>query len=189
MTEAQRIVDSRGISDSRGHGRAEPSADRLFELLLEPCRRPLWTFLARLVRDRSVAEDLYQETLLRAWRALPGYDERGRFSSWLFRIAHNVVRDHRRRRSARPVPVALPDRLEAVDPARADQQARAGEARRRVSEALSGLTEEQRHVFLLRLHSDLTFQAIADLTGAPLSTVINRMRDAMRKLERAMEAD
>ena len=166
-----------------------PKAHLLFELMIEPCRRPLWTFLLRLVQDRTIAEDLYQETLLRAWRSLPAYHERGRFLSWLFRIAHNVVRDDRRRWNTRPLEVAMREVPEIAGPRRADERAEAGDVRRKLSQVLPDLTEGQRQVFLLRMHSDLTFQAIAELIEAPLSTVINRMRDALEKLEIAVETD
>ena len=168
---------------------ATPDAGRLFELMIEPCRRPLWTFLLRRVGDRAHAEDLYQETLLRAWRALPTYTEGGRLLSWLFRIAHNVVRDEGRRQAARPSLVGLPELPEVVDTRRADDRVEASQTRERLNEGLRRLTEEQLHVFLLRMHSDLTFQQIAELTEAPLSTVLNRMRDALRKLDSAMETD
>lgn len=159
----------------------------LFESLVEPCRRRLWTFVRRMVGDEATAEDLYQEALLHAWRALPGYRERGRFLSWLFRIAHNVVRNDRRKRGVRPVLVAPPDGLDPPDPATADDRLRAGEVRRRLDQQLHDLTTEQREVFLLRMHSDLSFREIAELTGAPLSTVINRMRDALGKLADVLE--
>ena len=166
-----------------------PAADNqaLFEGLLEPCRKRVWTFLLRLAQNRTHAEDLYQDTLLRAWQALPTYRERGRFLSWLFRIAHNVVRDDRRRRASRPtlvVPIQLPD---IPDSNRAGDKLEAGEKRRHLGRCLTLLTENQREVLLLRMHSDLTFRGIAELTGEPLSTVINRMRDALAKLGRAME--
>jgi RNA polymerase sigma-70 factor (ECF subfamily) len=160
----------------------------LFEALVEPCRRVLWTFLLRLVGDRALAEDLYQETLLRAWKGLAGYHERGRFVSWLLRIAHNVVRDEARRRAARPTLVVPAELPEIAEDATAEHLVAAGEARHRVGDCVSQLTREQREVFLLRMHSDLDFKAIAELTGAPLSTVINRMRDALAKLSAAMEA-
>ena len=167
----------------------EPGKRVQFEALVEPCKQRLWTFLLRLVQDRGRAEDLFQETLLRAWRGLPSYRDRGRFLSWLFRIAHNVVRDDTRRMATRPQLVVPQELPEVADASSADDLVTAGERRRRVSRCLSALTYEQREVFLLRLHSDLTFGAVAELTGAPLSTVINRMRDALAKLTEAMEND
>lgn len=160
-----------------------------FEALVEPCKRRLWTFLLRLVQDRTRAEDLFQETLLRAWRGLAGYRDQGRFLSWLFRIAHNVVRDDARRLATRPQLVVPRELPEIPDATGTDERVMAGEARRRVGRCLSDLPHEQREVFLLRMHSDMTFRAIAELTGAPLSTVINRMRDALVKLNQAMEYD
>lgn len=165
-----------------------PAAEA-FETLLEPCKRRLWTFLLRLVRDRALAEELYQETLLRAWRGLPTYEDDGRFLSWTFRIAHNVVRDERRRRAARPALVTGTELPEVADARRSDDRVDARERRRRVSRRLPLLTAGQREVLLLRMHSDLTFREIAELVEAPLSTVINRMRDALEKLDCGVEDD
>ncbi len=159
----------------------------LFETLVEPCKRRLWIFIRRMVQDRAQAEDLYQETLLHAWRALPGYQEKGRFISWLLRIAHNVVRNHWRSRAARPVLVVPPELPEVSDQTESDHRLLASEVRGHLHGRLSQLTREQREVLLLRMHSDLSFGAIAELTGAPLSIVINRMRDALGKLADLMD--
>ena len=158
-----------------------------FETLVEPCKQRLWTFLLRLVQNREQAEDLFQETLLRAWRGLPKYRDRGQSLSWLFRIAHNVVRDDWRRQARRPQ-LVMPDELpDVADAGRADDRLTARERQGRVSRGLRSLTFEQRQVFLLRVHTDMTFGAVAELIGAPLSTVINRMRDALAKLTEAVE--
>lgn len=167
---------------------SSPAAEA-FEALLEPCKRRLWTFLLRLVQDRALAEELYQETLLRAWRGLPAYEDDGRFLAWTFRIAHNVVRDERRRRAVRPTLVTGTELPEVADARRSDHRVEARERRRRVSRRLPLLTAAQREVLLLRMHSDLTFREIAELVEAPLSTVINRMRDALEKLDCEVEDD
>lgn len=158
-----------------------------FVVQLETSRRPLWSFLLRLIGDRSLAEEIYQETLLSAWRGYARYEECGRFRSWLFRIAHNLVRDEKRVRSMRPRLVQVEELVVAADEPTPEDQQLERERLARLSTALETLTLEQRETFLLRMHSGLRFRDIAELSGEPLSTVTNRMRDAVRKLSRAIE--
>ncbi|HOT95502.1 MAG TPA: sigma-70 family RNA polymerase sigma factor [bacterium] len=68
-----------------------------FDQLLQRYQRPLFAYLLRLVQERNAAQDLFQETFLRVIRALPGYQERARFGSWIFGIAHHLAIDHHRK--------------------------------------------------------------------------------------------
>ncbi len=72
-----------------------------FAALVRKYERPLFTFLLRLVGNRHSAEDLFQDTFLRVLRALPQYQEEGRFSGWLFGIANNLAVDLLRRTRVR----------------------------------------------------------------------------------------
>ena len=71
--------------------------------------RPLYSLIARMVNDRLAAEDLAQETFVKAFRHLGSYDRTHKFSSWLFKIAHNTALDHLRRRELKTVPLETPD--------------------------------------------------------------------------------
>ncbi len=156
-----------------------------FEHLLRPHRRRLLGYLVRASGDPALAEDLLQETLLRAWKALADYRSRGRLVAWLFTIARSVVVDRVRRRDARPTLVSAPE----VEPeAREDPSARllANELAERLSSTVAELPERQRDVFLLRLDGDLKFREIAELRGEPLSTVLGHMHYAMKKLRRTV---
>ncbi|MEK7248839.1 MAG: sigma-70 family RNA polymerase sigma factor, partial [Bacteroidota bacterium] len=72
---------------------------RAFERLLRRYERPLFTFIVRLVADRDEAEDVYQDTLSRVVEKIQSYDERGKFGSWLFGIAHHLCVDRSRRKA------------------------------------------------------------------------------------------
>lgn len=175
----------------------EPLADRAliercrrgdadaFAELVRPWRRRLMGYLSRACGDAAQADDLHQETLMRVWRGLPAYDDRQRFGSWLFTIAHHVTVDQARRRAREPEHVA-PAAIDRAAPAEAASELMAGELARLLAEAIDQLPEKQRHVFLLRQHGTLKFREIAELTQEPLSTVLGHMSYATDKLQRVV---
>lgn len=164
-----------------------------FRWLLDRYGGPLYSYLARRLRDRGAAEDLVAETMARVLRNIERYEPRGRFSSWLFTIAHRLSLDHLDRlRSAasggQAVAVAGEESREPVSAERGPEGEAAGaELRDRLELALAALPEEQREVFLLKEYGGLTFAEIADAMDCPLSTALARMRYAVLKLRRDLE--
>jgi RNA polymerase sigma-70 factor (ECF subfamily) len=154
-----------------------------FARLVRPWQRRLGAYLARMSRDASQADDLVQETLVRVWKGLGRYDDRQRFGSWLFTIAHHVMVDAARRRAREP---AVVGGLDHDPPAAADpsRELAATELGQLLAAAVATLPEKQRRVFLLRQHGTLKFREIAELTGEPLSTVLGHMSYATGKLQR-----
>src|SRR4051812_43918753 len=91
--------------------RAEAGDERAFRELVEPHRHAVEVHCYRMLGSAQDAEDLAQETLLRAWRALERFEPRGRFQTWLYRIATNACLDELERRPRRPQPIdPFPDR-------------------------------------------------------------------------------
>ena len=163
-----------------------------FEALVRRYQRPLGTYLYRLTGSRAAADDLFQETFLKALRGLPGYDERGRFGSWLFGIATNVASDAwRRNRGWREQVTADPEAVDlAPDPAPLpDAEAERRDILGKIESALPEIPLKQRRVFLLRQHTDLTFREIAELLDEPLNTVLGHMRNATIRLRKALELE
>jgi RNA polymerase sigma-70 factor (ECF subfamily) len=157
-----------------------------FETLLRRHQDALYTFLLRLTGAPDRADDLFQETFLRVLKQLPKYREEGIFHHWLFRIAHNVARDSKRRESVRLRNVITDDRL--VDVAigtylRQDEETEERDLMRRVEHALLELPEDQRRVFLLRTHGHMSFREIAEQERVSISTVTSQMRYAVAKLK------
>ena len=160
-----------------------------FVMLVRKYERPLFTFLLRLVGNRQSAEDLFQDTFLRVLRALPKYQEGGRFSGWLFGIANNLAVDLLRRQRVQRRYLFDDEKAlaAAIDyQSVADAEVESTELRRLVEGALQQLPEKQRQVFLLRQHGDLSFKEIAELLDEPINTVLSHMHYAVTKLRQQL---
>jgi RNA polymerase sigma-70 factor (ECF subfamily) len=147
----------------------------------------VYGFLVRLVGNRDTAEELAQETLVRALRGLATYQPEGKFRAWVFRIATNVARDWLRRRPREPALGLVVD-PETPMPATVGREpapdARLGrsETAAKVEAALVRLSEPDREVLLMRYYGELEFKEIARVTGEPLGTVLARAHRALKKL-------
>ncbi len=161
-----------------------------FEDLVRRHRSPVYSFLVRLTGDRSRAEDLCQETFLRAVRAAERWEPRALFRTWLYAVARNQAFDDARRQAFRRAD-PLDEATRAAQPSEAPGPDRAAEAallRPKLEAALAALPPEQREVFLLREHAGLRFHEIAEVTGVPENTVKSRMRYALEALRVSLEA-
>ena len=181
-------------SDEQLMRRFQAGDARAFETLVRRHRTAIWNFLLRHMGDRARAEDLLQETLLRAVKASAEWVDRAKVTTWLFTIARNLATDELRRavhRRAEPLEGRDDDALAPIDRAAADDPppdaaAEGALLRPRLEAALAALPEEQREVFLLREQGGLGFREIADATGVPENTVKIRMRYALEGLRRTL---
>ena len=164
------------------------TGEALVRTLYDDHGRYLVAYAARLTGDRQLAEDIVQETLLRAWRHAEAYDpRRGAVATWLLAIARNVAIDRARMRRSEPVDPrqAL---AEAIDPARSPEERRiAGEEAERLRAALATLPPEQARALLLAAFLGRTAREIGELDGTPVGTVKTRIRTAMLRLHATLE--
>ena len=91
-------MDYSKVDDRKLAAQAAKGRDAAFRELLCRYERPVFSLIFRMVRDRALAEDLAQETFIRAFRAINSYNPRYKFSSWIFKIANNHTIDHLRKR-------------------------------------------------------------------------------------------
>jgi RNA polymerase sigma-70 factor (ECF subfamily) len=172
----------------------EDGDTRNLEDLLASFAPRVFGLLVRIVGNRSTAEDLTQETMLRAFRGLPSYRPEGKFDAWIFRIAVNLARDWIRRRPMEPS-VGLDETLDASGPrdpsveASPDASLERRERAARVEAAIARLSPADREVILLRYYADMAFKDIAKTTGEPLGTVLARAHRALAKLGNLMPED
>lgn len=162
-----------------------------FEQLYQRYRRPLYSYLNELLAGRrAAADDLFQQTWIRALDALPGYRDESRFFPWLVRIAHNLAMDFFRA-PAQSRQAEAPDNLEAAaGPADAPepwQSLADDEFRASLEQAIAQLGAEQREVLLLR-RQGMPFKDIARLQATGINTVLGRMHYAVSHLRRHLRA-
>jgi RNA polymerase sigma-70 factor, ECF subfamily len=163
--------------------RGDPIAFRAFVVRYE---RPVFALLSRLVGRGPELEDLAQETFLRAFRALPGFDLDGaaRPSTWLLTIATRLALDVRRKK--RPPLEALSDLNLASGERSPEHGARDSELGRAIARAASELPDDQRAAFVLSEFHGLSIAEIAGALGAPEGTIKTRLFRAREKLKLAL---
>ena len=142
-----------------------------------------------ILRDAGEAEDVAQETFMRAWRHARAYDpRRGRVATWLLSIARNLAIDLLRLRRSEPLdPEALLSlALPAADGDPGEREFPADETEK-LRRALADLPGEQRRAVLLAAFLGYTAQEVSELEGVPLGTAKTRIRTGMLKLRSALE--
>lgn len=160
-----------------------------FEVLYARHRLGLYRFLLSLSNKAELAEEVFQETWLSLIRSATQPQGRASFRTWLFQIARNRLIDHWRKHGVHnPLHDSYDEQLHVQpdDTGSPEQQLSLSRDQARLDAALQALPEDQREVFLLRLHGDLELPQIAALTGAPLETVKSRLRYAQQKLQRLL---
>jgi RNA polymerase sigma-70 factor (ECF subfamily) len=175
---------------------ARAGEEPAYRELIRRYERPIFSLLYRMVRDRELAEDLAQETFVKALNAIESYRPEFKFSSWIFKIANNAAIDHLRRRELDTLllegsPHAeTPDAIEATAlqiGARQESPLDAVEARElggQIEVAIARLRPEYRSCILLRHVEGRAYEEIAEILGLPLGTVktyIHRARNELRQ--------
>lgn len=159
------------------------SGDEIFNRLIVPEMEIMWRVALSLTRNRADAEDVVQEALLRAYRAIHTFD--GRYPrAWLLTILRNT--EHNRHRRKRPQLLKDPDTVEergpATEPDEVEQYAEDREFDRAVADALAKLPENFRQVIELVDIDGLAYQEAADVLDVPLGTVMSRLHRARRRI-------
>ena len=161
-----------------------------FEELVNRYQRPISAFVYRMVGDYDAALDLTQEIFIKVYASLARYRPEFKFSTWIYRIAHNAAIDHLRRTSSRERSLSvgtetdnyeLPLESEGLTP---EQQSEREERRGEIETVVRSLPTAYRELIVLRHSQDLTYEEIVEVTGLPLGTVKNRLfraREMMRQ--------
>lgn len=158
-----------------------------FEVLYRRHNDALYRYLLRLSRQPAAAEDIFQDVWGKIIKARANYRPTAKFTTYLYRIAHNCFIDHVRRNKRH----AKNDEFEPeahADPAESpDTATERSLAKERLSRALLDLPEEQRDAFLLHEEAGLNIDQIASVTGSNRETAKSRLRYAIGKLRTAIE--
>ena len=156
---------------------------------------PVFGVIARVVRDASRAEELAQDTFVKAFRALHTYDTQRKFSSWLLTIAHHTAIDEVRR--GNPMTVSLDDAGDADNAPRqfADNRTPTPvavverlETAAMIRTAVARLRPEYRELVTLKYEQDLEYEDIVEITGLPIGTVKSSLHRARKELAEQLQS-
>ncbi len=167
--------------------------DKAFETLVKRSKSKVYTSIYLIVKDRYIAEDLMQETYIKAIDVIKSgrYNEEGKFLPWVVRIGHNLAIDFFRKDKRYPTIVLedgskLFNSFEFAEESSEDIQLKADKIKN-VRELIKKLPDEQREVLVMRHYEELSFQEIADQTGVSINTALGRMRYALINLRKMLE--
>ena len=161
-----------------------------FEELVHRYQRPISVYVYRMIGDYEAALDLTQEIFIKVYGSLSRYRPEFKFSTWIYRIAHNTAIDHLRRSSVREHSLSsgaegdhydLPIKSSRLSP---EQESEREERRLEIELVVRSLPTAYRELIVLRHSQDLTYEEIVEVTGLPLGTVKNRLfraREMMRQ--------
>jgi RNA polymerase sigma-70 factor, ECF subfamily len=174
--------------------RALAGSQDAFRDLVTRYQRPVFALILRMVRDPQAAEELAQETFVKCYGRLATYDAERRFSSWLFKIAHNTTIDHLRRGGLETVPLesgpeegtGLAAVLEDGSVETPDAAVRRRDLREALERSIATLRPDYRAAVLMRYAEGLSYEEIVEATGLPLGTVKTNLHRARKQLAEAM---
>lgn len=157
-----------------------------FDILVQRYREPLFRFVYHNLRQREEAEDITQESFVRAYLSLRQLKDNRLFKIWLFKIALNLIRDNKRSAKRKPT-VSLDSLGEEQDPLlkgeeAADDSLERKELLERLEKEINSLPEELKEVIILRDLQGFSYEEIASLLRCPLGTVKSRLFNARKIL-------
>lgn len=166
--------------------------------LLQRHKRRIFSSIYVIVRDRALAEDLFQDTFFKVIQTLKRnqYSEEGKFLPWVLRIARNLIIDHFRKNKKLPtVPVYVTEDGEEVDIFATIASNDDGfknnkeqmEFRKKIRNMIGSLPDEQKEVVIMRMYYDMSFKEIADFCNVSINTSLGRMRYALINLKKMIE--
>ena len=185
---------SNNLSDKELVMRYQAGDVSCFQILVDRYQNKVYSYIMMLVRDRQLADDLFQDTFLKIIRTIKGgaYKEEGKFIQFAMRIAHNLIIDYFRKER----------RLPMVDPTKEDYDMLANARMKDPSveeriiteqiyddlrKMINRLPDEQKEVLNLRFYSDMSYKEIADVTNVSINTALGRMRYALINLRKIAE--
>jgi len=185
------IERSEIVTDVELVARAVAGREDGFEELVRRYQRPITSYIFRIVGDSESALDVSQEVFIKVYNSLGRYSTDYKFSTWLYRIAHNAAIDHLRRNNvsqqsleAENADGSFQIQIESNRPS-PEQDRERSEWRTEIEAVVKCLPASYRELIVLRHSRELSYEEIAEVTGLPLGTVKNRLfraREMMRGL-------
>jgi RNA polymerase sigma-70 factor (ECF subfamily) len=171
--------------------------EKAFEALLLRHKDKMYRFIYMKVRNRDLAEDIFQEAFVKIINTLKlgAYNEEGKFLPWAMRIAHNLVIDHFRKSSKmRMISESSSSREDfnilsvlSLDEKNAHETLAYGELEKQMVGLIDHLPESQRDILVKRLYQEMSFKDIAEMEDISINTALGRMRYALINLRKLIE--
>jgi RNA polymerase sigma-70 factor (ECF subfamily) len=167
--------------------------EKSLEVLLEKYQKRIYSSIFMLVKDKYLAEDIFQDTFIKVIDNLKSgnYKEEGKFFPWVMRIAHNLCIDYFRKVKRKPQIVTedgydiftvLDMREDSIEDKMIKEQSIA-----KIKDLINLLPNEQKEVVVLRHYAELSFKEISDITGVSINTALGRMRYALMNMRKMVE--
>ncbi|HHP7240926.1 MAG TPA: RNA polymerase sigma factor [Cyclobacteriaceae bacterium] len=186
-------MNNKKMSDRKLLSLYKNGNEEAFEELLNKHKNRVFTTIYLIVKDQYIAEDLLQETLIKAINTINSgrYNEEGKFLPWILRIAHNLAIDYFRKEKRYPTIVMedgsnLFNKLEFSEESSESAQVKK-DTYATLKYFIQELPESQKEVLIMRHYMQMSFQDIAEATGVSINTALGRMRYALINLRKKME--
>ena len=167
--------------------------DRAFEVLLNRHKDKIYTSIYLFVKDRDLAEDIFQDVFIKIIKTLRNgkYNHEGKFLQWAMRISYNMCVDHFRK-NKKKTKVSATETFDIFDVLESPEDNKEtsiikSQLHRRVRELVDQLPEEQREVVILRHYADMSFKEISQLTRVSINTALGRMRYALINMRKMVD--
>lgn len=167
--------------------------EKAFEVLLNRHKNKIYTSIYLFTKDRSLADDIFQEVFIRIIDTLRRgkYNHEGKFLQWAMRISYNLCVDYFRRGKRRPI-VSPTEDFNILDvlpqqDLNAEEDIMRSQTHDRIRMLVDMLPEEQREVVILRHYADMSFKEIAQLTRVSINTALGRMRYALINIRKMVD--
>lgn len=151
-----------------------------FQYLLNPIKENLYNFIFKALNFSEDANDIYQETILRAFKYRQSYDKHGSFKTWLFTIAHNEIKRYFSNRKKSPGKVILEEHGDMIDDPGSDNKKMVHD----IYEVAQQLSPNQRRVFFLFYDQQFSIQEINEITGLKqgnIKFILNQSREKIKQ--------
>lgn len=186
------------ISDRELVALAQKGKYTAFDQLVIRHRGKQYAMIYSMINNEADAWDLTQDSFIKAWKALPKFENRSKFSTWLFRISHNVVYDWKRKKKIQAegelndeilteVQLSPQSKTTPSIAIRPDLEMERNELAAEIEAALGTLSEKHKEIIILREVQGMDYKEIAALLDCSLGTVMSRLFNARKKLQQLLK--
>jgi len=166
-----------------------------FEMIIRRYQQPILNYIGRMVREQELALELTQEVFIRSYSSLHSYQPKYKFSSWLFKIASNLIIDYWRKKKIATFSLDQQQIWENQNPTlqvtdnepSIVRKLELSELREKIEEALEKMPASFRELFVWRHINELSYEEIAEIKGFPVGTVKNRVFQAKEMIRQLLE--